>query len=137
MGKEQKKVDRSPTTKTVGTSYTTGGDGGAGWVSSWIPAGPYREVELLLDVDKNSATKLYLKLEVGDEDADTDAEGFNKLRADGGGVLVVDENSYTLAADERIAVTVEVPAASRFRVRLKADTAADAIVTLYTVGGRP
>lgn len=130
-------MDRSPTTKTVGTSYTTGGDGGAGWVSDWIDAGDYREVELLLDVDKNSATKLYVKLEVGDADADTDAEGFEKLRADGGGVLVLDENNYTLSADQRIAMTVELPAASRFRVRLKADTAADGVVTLYSVGGRP
>lgn len=51
------------------------------------------------------------------------------------GTLTPLEIERTVAADERIAIAVAVPSAPKVRVRLKATDAADAVVSMYVVGG--
>lgn len=130
--------DRSPTTNTVGTSYTTGGTGGTGWKSLPIPLTDAREASLILDITKGTATKLTLKLEVGRKDASADADFYERWMNDNGAARLdyIEIDTAGLGTTHRLAIPVDVVDVPALRVRMKADGAADAAVALGYVAGR-
>lgn len=137
--KNPKAFDRTPTTNTVGTAYTTGGTGGAGWKSLPIDVSNVREATLVLTVVKGTATKLYVRVEVGAHGAVDDADFFERWSHDGG-VGQVDEVSIDAAAldtSQRLALALDVSDVPMIRLRMKADGAADAAVSVAMFGGRP
>ena len=132
--KAPKAQDRSPTTKTVGTSYTTGGTGGTGWVSGSIDTREMTVLDLLLLITKAGATVMTLKAEVSD-DGVTWWEQWKEGATD----AVVHEvpiPTTSLGATHRIKLPWPVPANNYVRFRAKATTAADGSLELHAQAAR-
>lgn len=138
MFKTAKAQDRSPTTRTVGTSYTTGGDGNGGWKSSPLVLLDYREATLVLDITKGTATKLTIKLEVGRHGAAVDGDFYTRWMNDNGAARedYIEIDTADLGTTDRIAIPVDITDVPCMRVRMKADGGADASVALAFVAGR-
>jgi len=138
MFKQATIVDRSPTTNTVGTSYTTGGTGGTGWKSGPIPLVDMREASLAFDITKGAATKLTIKLEIGKKDATADADFYERWMNDNGAARVdyIEIDTADLEATHRLTIPVDALDAPTVRVRMKADGAADAAVSVGYFAGR-